>query len=161
MAKWRFGRRGLWFAGAVATGILAYGAFADRVAADRTAGPAVATESVAGAPASTRDADGHHPAPRPAAEREGVVPATRYAEHARIANVYRAAAEIPEVLDGIHCYCNCAEHAGHYSLLSCFASDHAAMCDICMSEAETAFRLSRDGVELELIRDVIDRTFGS
>ena len=105
-------------------------------------------------------AHGVHPAPRPAAEREAVVPAGRYAKYPRIANVYRAAAEIPGVLDGIHCYCDCDQHAGHYSLLTCFADDHGAMCDICLNEAETAFKLTRDGVDLEVIRDVIDRTYG-
>lgn len=160
MAKRMFGRGGLWFGSAVALGVLAYAVFAGRVAGDAEPEGAAARAPLATASASMHLAAGHHPAPRPAAEREPVVPATRYAEYPRIANVYRAAAEIPEVLDGIHCYCNCAEHAGHYSLLSCFASDHAAMCDICLSEAETAFRLSRDGVDLDLIRDVIDRTYG-
>lgn len=164
MAKRKFGRSGLLFTGAVALGVLAYALFADRITGNGAADRSMETDPVAAAPgaaASTMDAaDGHHPAPRPPAEREAVVPGARYAEYPRIANVYRAAAEIPEVLDGLHCYCECGEHAGHYSLLTCFASDHAAMCDICMNEAETAFRLSRDGVDLDLIRDVIDRTYG-
>lgn len=160
MAKKRFGRGGLVFGGAVALGVLAYAVFAGRVTGDSEPARPV-TRSTTPVAASTAVADGHHPAPRPAADREAVVPAARYAGHPRIATMYRAAAEIPEVLDGIHCYCKCDEHAGHHSLLSCFASDHAAMCDICLSEAETAFELSRDGVRLGVIRDVIDQTYGS
>lgn len=165
MAKKTLSRGGLLFAGAVAVGILAYALFANQVTGDGASGrpmeavPAVASGPVA-TPVGMHGADGHHPAPRPAAEREAVVGPVRYAEYPRIANAYRAAREIPETLDGIFCYCNCADHAGHYSLLSCFASDHAAMCDVCMSQAEQAFRLSQDGVDLDTIRDVIDRTYG-
>lgn len=160
MATKRFGRGGLVFGGAVVLGIGAYAVFAGRIAGDPEPEAAAARGPVATAMASTHGADGHHPAPRATADREAVVHAARYAEHPRIAAVYRAAAEIPAVLDGIHCYCDCDQHAGHYSLLTCFADDHGAMCDICLSEAETAFRLSRDGVDLDVIRDVIDRTYG-
>jgi hypothetical protein len=45
-------------------------------------------------------------------------------------------------------------------LLDCFASDHAAMCDVCTNEAETAIKLAREGVELEGIRDIIDQLYG-
>lgn len=160
MAKKTFGRGGLVFGGAVVLGVVAYAVFAGRVTGDPEPVRPATSPPTPVATAAAATADGHHPAPRSTGERETVVSAVRYAGHARIVNAYRAAAEIPEVLDGIHCYCECAEHAGHYSLLSCFASDHAAMCDICMSEGETAFELSRDGVKLGVIRDVIDETYG-
>lgn len=166
MAKKTWSRGGLLFAGAVAVGILAYAVFANQVSGDGASErpmegtPMAAATGPVATGATMYGADGHHPAPRSASEREAVVSPVRYSGHPRITNAYRAAGEIPEVLDGIYCYCNCADHAGHYSLLSCFASDHGAMCDVCMSQAEQAFRMSQDGVDLGTIRDVIDRTYG-
>ena len=112
------------------------------------------------APMVTHPASGHHPAPRPGNSIVQVVPAARYAQYPRIADTYSKAAEMPEVLDGIYCYCNCAEHAGHYSLLDCFTSDHAAGCDICLSEAEMAIRMTSRGHSLDEIRLVVDATYG-
>ena len=64
-------------------------------------------------------------------------------------------------LDGVYCYCDCAQHSGHYSLLDCFVSDHAARCDICMSEAVIAYRMSMNGATLNAIRAEVDKTYGS
>ena len=44
----------------------------------------------------------------------------------RAAEAYRAAAEIPEVLVGLACYCGCDKSVGHRYLLDCFADDHGA-----------------------------------
>ena len=44
----------------------------------------------------------------------------------RIWKAYRIAREIPEVLDGLYCYCRCRENFGHKSLLSCFVDKHAS-----------------------------------
>jgi hypothetical protein len=38
---------------------------------------------------------------------------------------HRAAREIPDVLDQLHCYCGCDRNAGHVSLLSCYTDRHA------------------------------------
>ena len=70
-------------------------------------------------------------------------------------------AAVPHVIDGLYCYCHCSEHSSHYSLLECFQTDHAARCDICMSEATIAYEMSQDGASLSDIRDEADRTFGS
>ena len=91
---------------------------------------------------------------------EHVADPSQFEDYPRVASVYRAAAENPQLLDGIYCYCDCKEHARHYSLLDCYASDHAAMCDVCLKEAEMAFQLARDGVELAGIRDIIDQLYG-
>lgn len=102
----------------------------------------------------------HHPEPEPGVTAEKVVPAERYAGYGRIADVYTMAAAIPGVLDGLYCHCECSEHAGHRSLLSCFESDHGANCDVCLSEAELAYRMTRDGKSLDEIRATIDGLYG-
>lgn len=103
----------------------------------------------------------HHPAPRAASEQPDLMPASRYTQYPRVAETYEMARAARETLDGIYCYCNCAQHSGHYSLLECFASDHAARCDICMSEAVIAYRMSRNRAPLEAIRAEVDKTYGS
>jgi hypothetical protein len=47
----------------------------------------------------------------------------------RVKKAYRAAREIPWVLDSIYCYCQCEETPAfrHKSLLSCYVDKHAAM----------------------------------
>ena len=159
-------RGGLLFAGAVALGVIAFAVYAGRLtdspeqtwlgATTTNASPATS----AGMGASPHGARGHHPAPRRGVGVEKVVDSEPYGRYPRIASIYRAAAEDPQLLDGLYCYCNCAEHAGHYSLLECFSSDHAAMCDVCLNEAETAFEMSRHGTDLEVIRTGIDGLYG-
>lgn len=39
---------------------------------------------------------------------------------------YEIARTIPEVLDGLYCYCRCRENFGHKNLLSCYVDNHAA-----------------------------------
>lgn len=104
---------------------------------------------------------GLHPAPRVAEQASHVMPAERYERSARVREAYTLAAAIPGVFDGIYCYCRCSEHSGHYSLLDCFADDHAAGCDVCMREAEMAFDMSSRGSTLEQIRDQVDRMYGT
>jgi len=43
-----------------------------------------------------------------------------------VAEAYRIARDIPEVLAQQPCYCNCGESFGHGSLLDCYATDHGA-----------------------------------
>ncbi|MBT8461564.1 MAG: PCYCGC domain-containing protein, partial [Gemmatimonadetes bacterium] len=57
--------------------------------------------------------------------------------------------------------CECAEHSGHYSLLDCFASDHGARCDICLSEATIAYQMTMAGESLDAVRKEIDSQFRS
>jgi len=77
------------------------------------------------------------------------------------AEAYAGAHRAPQVLDGIHCYCECARHFGHRSLLTCFESDHGSQCDICIGEATLAIRLASQGSSLDDIRRAIDQRFGS
>ena len=160
-------RGGLLFAGVVALGVIAFAVYARRLAVSPEQTWSIATPTSASPVTSVEmgsnphtAAQGHHPAPRSGVGGEKVADAGRYGSYPRIASLYRGAAENPQLLDGLYCYCNCAEHAGHYSLLECFSSDHAAMCDVCLNEAETAFQMSRNGADLEVIRIGIDGLYG-
>jgi len=72
---------------------------------------------------------------------------------------YFAAKEIPEVLDSLYCYCDCAKHAGHLSLLTCFVSMHGQGCDVCMDEAIMAYELHQQGKDILSIRKAVDEKF--
>src|SRR5436190_13169729 len=73
-----------------------------------------------------------HPTPRAGITAAKVLPASQFATDNDIGRVYAMAKEIPEILDGIYCYCHCSKHFHHRSLLTCYETDHASMCDICM-----------------------------
>ena len=73
---------------------------------------------------------------------------------------YTAARNVPQILDGLYCHCQCARNFGHRSLLTCFESDHGSRCDICMGEATLASELAARGSTLEQIRHAIDERFG-
>lgn len=100
-----------------------------------------------------------HPAPRDGITAAGVVAPDRYARDPDIARVYTMAARIPNVLDGLYCYCECGKHSGHRSLLTCFESDHGSLCDICLGEAELAYNMAQQGATLQQIRAAIDARF--
>lgn len=112
--------------------------------------------------AGSRVEGADHPTPRAEMDHSShVVPAARYEAYPRVARTYEMVAAVPMVIDGIYCYCNCAEHSGHYSLLDCFASDHAARCDVCLSEAQMGWQMTQDGKDLKTIRREIDSRFRS
>ncbi len=76
------------------------------------------------------------------------------------AQAYRAAKDMPEVLDSLHCYCECKKHFGHKSLLTCYVTEHAKNCDICINEALFARELHDQGKDVKTIRATIDQRFG-
>ena len=108
---------------------------------------------------ASRKSEAAHPTPRDMDHAEHIVDSRQFAGYERVQDAYRMAAAIPNVLDGIYCYCACAEHSGHHSLHDCFTSEHGARCDICMSEAALAYRLTRDGASLDEVRDAIDALY--
>jgi len=108
---------------------------------------------------ATRDANAHHPEPRTGLTAQHVAAHERYADDPRIAEVYEMAAQIPEVLDGLYCHCDCSRHSGHRSLLTCFQDDHGAACDVCLTEAALAWRMTRDGSALSEIRRQVDAMY--
>jgi len=102
-----------------------------------------------------------HPEPRPGVTAERVLPPSAVPHTPGAADAYAAARGAPHMLDGVHCYCECAKHSGHRSLLTCFESDHGSHCDICMGEATLAASLAAQGSSLSEIRRAIDQRFGS
>lgn len=101
----------------------------------------------------------HHPEPREGVTAERVMNPSFYSRWPRIARIYRYVAMRPAVIDGVYCFCSCAEHAGHYSLLECFYSDHGANCHVCLWQAETAYEMDRNGMTLDQIRQRMDDQF--
>ena len=110
-----------------------------------------------------REGHGRHPDPRPDAEALAmtIMPATSFAGSPDVAEAYDIARQIPQALDGLYCHCHCKESLRHRSLATCFQSEHASQCDICMGEAMLATQLASQGSSLEDIRRAIDRRFGS
>lgn len=101
-----------------------------------------------------------HPEPRAGITAAGVLPAASFTAQPDVARVYAMAQQIPEILDGLYCHCECSKHSGHYSLLECFQSEHGSLCDICLDEAVLAYQLAKQGKSLEQIRAQIDARFG-
>lgn len=101
-----------------------------------------------------------HPEPRPGITAERILaPDVLKSDKAR--KLYDLAREIPEVLDGIHCHCECDGPPMHHrSLLSCFESDQAAGCYACGAEARLVHRLHGEGKTLAQIRAAVDKKFG-
>jgi hypothetical protein len=101
----------------------------------------------------------HHPDPRPGITAGKVLPEDKVDVAHR--DAYAAAREIPELLDGIYCHCDCADRHGNLrSLLSCYETEMPMSCGVCSGEARTALRLHRQGKSLDEIRAAIDKQFG-
>ena len=106
-------------------------------------------------------AAGQHPKPRPGITAERVLPRAMVPSNPQTLEAYEAARRVPQVLDGIYCHCNCSKSIGHRSLLTCFESNHASGCDICMGEAMMAAEMTSGGKSLEQIRKAIDAQYGN
>jgi len=84
---------------------------------------------------------------------------------------YQFAAEHPEVLSYVPCFCGC-ERAGHRGNEDCFVrerdvngdvvawDDHGMECAICLDVAERSRKLYASGASVKDIRETIDREFG-
>lgn len=73
-------------------------------------------------------------------------------------NSYAMAAKVKSVLYQQPCFCYCDANDGHHSLLDCFATDHAASCNICRMEGIFAYEQTRKGqtpaqIRKEIIND--------
>jgi hypothetical protein len=79
----------------------------------------------------------------------------------KVAEVYRLAAKIPEVVDQLYCYCHCSTnpHFLHKTLLTCYTDNHAAGCSICLEEVRIAYAGVLQGLTVQDIRDQIDRKY--
>lgn len=99
-----------------------------------------------------------HPEPRPGVDASRVLPADQV--RTSVAELYDQVREIPHVVDGVRCYCGCADLDGFYSLLSCYEeSGMAQRCDVCQGEGELVYRLHGEGRTLDEIRAAVDRRF--
>ncbi|MCR4287892.1 MAG: PCYCGC domain-containing protein [Deltaproteobacteria bacterium] len=78
-----------------------------------------------------------------------------------VRDAYQIAKEIPAVLDGLHCYCECKKDHGHKSLLTCYVDEHAKHCDLCLNEAFMAGELHRQGMDALSIRKAVDKRFSN
>jgi hypothetical protein len=74
----------------------------------------------------------------------------------RVRAAYVAAKKYAHVLEQIYCYCRCKENLGHRALVECFETDHASGCDVCMTEAMTAARMTEEGKTPKEIQQAID-----
>lgn len=108
--------------------------------------------------AAVETSEAVHPAPRPMDHEGHFLDPGQFALE-RAAAAYRMAAEIPTVLDGLYCYCECREERAHYSLHDCYATEHAARCGIARDEASIAHRVIVEGGTLDDARRVIDQLY--
>jgi hypothetical protein len=107
-----------------------------------------------------RRAPHEHPDPRPGITAEHVLEPRRISK-AAARPAYAMAREIPEVFDGLYCYCECeAGKMGHRSLLACFETTQAMGCYACREQAELAYGMYKKGATLGEIRAACDREFG-
>ena len=103
-----------------------------------------------------------HPKPRAGITSARVLKAAQLGDaDQEVIKIFNMVREIPQVADGIYCYCGCEDVDGHYSLLSCYEDDGMAQgCNICQGEGQMVYELHKKGKTLDQIRDAIDRNFG-
>ena len=89
-----------------------------------------------------------------------------------IRGLYRYAAEHPDVLGYMPCFCSC-DKMGHKSNEDCFVKsrgkngdvtafeEHGIACAMCLAVAERAKQLSERGMSLAEIRTDIERRYAS
>jgi hypothetical protein len=102
-----------------------------------------------------------HPDPRPGITAARVLDTDAVRRKPRIAEIYDMAREIPQIFDGLYCYCHCQDGAmAHRSLLSCFESEQAVGCYGCGAVARVAHKAYKKGKSLAEIREACDKAFG-
>ncbi len=103
-----------------------------------------------------------HPEPREGIDASLVITdeqAAKYGEES--VEVVRMIREIPQIADGIGCYCGCHVRPGYRSLLTCFYEDgRGPGCPICKGQTKLAYRRHKEGQSLDRIRRAIDARFG-
>jgi hypothetical protein len=92
--------------------------------------------------------------------------------HEVITAAYQFAAEHPEILSYVPCYCGC-QHSGHTGNHSCFVKsrspegdvvewdEHGVECAVCIDVANRSRQMHAAGASVRDIRAAIDREFGS
>jgi uncharacterized protein with PCYCGC motif len=87
-----------------------------------------------------------------------------------IRSVYDFAADHPEVLQYVPCFCGC-EQSGHRSAEQCFVksrakngdvlswNDHGMTCGMCLAVAKRAMDMYGSHASVKAIRDDVERTY--
>ena len=77
-----------------------------------------------------------------------------------VARSYAAARKYPDLIDRLHCFCECKEslREHHKTLLTCFTSLHAAGCGICQHEAIQAAKLKDQGLSDDEVEITVETT---
>ena len=100
-----------------------------------------------------------HPKPRPGITGDNVLSGKALeGVREKTRRVFDMAREIPEVADGLYCYCHC-EKMGHRSLLTCFESRQPIGCMGCRESMEKAYEMHQAGKTLDEIRTALDREY--
>ena len=130
--------------------------------------------------AEGRQTHDHHPSGKPSAadkanknscntclERGAVLDPNQFTQgyEPDVKLAYEAAQKYPDVIDRIHCFCECKEsqREHHKTLLTCFTNLHAAGCGVCQREAIMAAKLKSQGVsddEVEITVESLNKTDG-
>lgn len=141
-------------------------------AATASAAPSTTPSAVATPPAAPASAGhDHHKHGAPASTSavkltsshpSGILDASNFTDPA-VRDAYAKAREIPDRLEKMYCYCHCKENPGlkHKSLLTCFQSDHAAECGICMQEAVMAYNDMKDDIPVEGTQKAADLMYNN
>jgi hypothetical protein len=83
--------------------------------------------------------------PQPVPDRNAPVLTAAQLHNPGAVTIYAQAAQITDRLSKMYCYCQCHEQEGHISLLTCFQTNHAEECGICLREAAQAYQDWKDG----------------
>ena len=102
-----------------------------------------------------------HPDPRPGIDARDVLSAEQlHGAGDDVVAVFDMVREMPQIADGIHCYCGCAVMPGYRSLLICYGPEGMARgCPICQGQARLAYRRWKEGQSLDQIRRAIDARY--
>ena len=97
-------------------------------------------------------------------ERRPVLPSRLFADprfDKEVVPAYEAARKYPQTLDRLHCFCECQESMTHRhkTLLTCYTSNHAAGCGICLKEALMAAELKEKGLSDDQIENTVESIF--
>ena len=90
-------------------------------------------------------ADGLRLVPSGRADASAVIDPASF-EHPMSRELYGIAAEIPDVLNQLYCWCGCVKHGRHRSALACFEDRSAIGCGVCQETARIAWREMQRGV---------------
>jgi hypothetical protein len=148
---------------AIAVGVFTY--LRDGSSADAQQDPASAAAQIPQRPPVAADLKPHPQANLPALQFPGY-PTARPPDVVRAA--YKFAAEHPEVMSYVPCYCGC-EHMGHRGNEDCFVKardvngdvveweDHGMECAVCLDVATKALQMYTSGASVVDIRAAVEK----